>query len=403
MSSLHRHYRILQWRIKRRLDHYEARITDLLYGRIKARGKLWLLWWFLKGFEWVFKAIVKARLWLYQKRLLKQEFLGCTVIVIGNITVGGTGKTPVVEKFARELMARGRRVAILSRGYKRKESGLLQKLLSLIDAEAAAPIVVGDGLGRLRCDWRKAGDEPYMLAQNLPEAIVIVDKNRVKAGAYAIRKFGADTLLLDDGFQYLPLKSRMQLVLIDQTNPFGNGSMLPRGILREPLSALKRASFIFITKSDGRPPAELLEKIKKHAPHVRPIVCTHVPKGLNSLDGTRVEPLRGLEGTKVLAFSGIAVPESFENMLTKLGASVVKGLRFSDHYAYEPEDIEQIISMAEGVGASMIVTTEKDAVRLSPMSTKIPVYYLRMEVEILSGAKDFGEAIERVTNIDINV
>jgi tetraacyldisaccharide 4'-kinase len=394
-----RHYRILQWRIKRRLDHYEARITDLLYGRVKAKGRLWILWWFLQGFEWLFGLIVSWRLWLYQNRILKQQYLGCMVVVIGNITVGGTGKTPVVEKFARELMARGRRVAILSRGYKRREAPLLKKIFSLFDPEVSAPVVVGDGTGKIRCDWKRAGDEPYMLAQNLPGAIVIVDKNRVKAGAYAIRKFGADTLLLDDGFQYLPLKSRMQLVLVDQTNPFGNGAMLPRGILREGVSALKRASFVFITKSDGAPSDELLKKIKQHAPNVSPIICAHCPKKLMTLDGARSRPLEILNGAKVFAFSGIAVPESFEGMLKKAGAKIVQSFQFTDHYAYEPEDIEQIVRTAEGAETAMIVTTEKDAVRLPFIQSRLPVYYLRMEVEILSGAKDFGEAIERITGV----
>lgn len=394
--SLQRRVRVLKWKMKRRLDYYEARITDLLYGRVRPTGRLWFLYTFLAGFEWLFRAVVHLRLRMYEARVMKQEYLGCLVVVIGNITVGGTGKTPIVEKFARELLSRGRKVAILSRGYKRKEVGWLRKLFSLIDPSVSKPIVVSDGTGKVLTDWKRAGDEPYMLAHNLPGAVVIVDKNRVKAGAYAIRKFAADTLLLDDGFQYLPLKSRLQLVLIDQTNPFGNGSMLPRGILREPVSALRRSSYVFITKSDGSPTEELLDVIKKYAPNTSPIVCAHEPKMLVSLTDESTLPLEKLRNAKVMAFSGIAVPESFEMLLTKAGADIVKSMRYADHYNYEAEDVEQIVKSAQMSGAQMIVTTEKDAVRLPAMDTTIPRYYLRMEVEILSGSKNFHEAVESI-------
>lgn len=398
--SLRRRIRVAKWQLKRRLDYYEARLTDLLYGRVRATGRLWLLSVLLMPFEWLFRAVVRLRQAFYNARLFKQEYLGCQVVVIGNLTVGGTGKTPIVEKFARELIARGRRVAILSRGYKRKEAGWLKKLFALIDPTVLKPIVVSDGTGKILTDWRRAGDEPYMLAQNLPGAIVIVDKNRVKAGSYAIRKFGADTLLLDDGFQYLPLKSRLQLVLVDQTNPFGSGAMLPRGILREPVSALRRSSYVFITKSNGTPPDELLSAIKAYAPHTSPIVCAHVPKVLVALDGQTTLPLQKLHGAKVLAFSGIAVPQSFENLLTQAGADTVKALRYADHYDYEAEDIEQIVKMAESSNVQMIITTEKDAVRLPRLKTSLPCVYLRMEVEILSGDKNFEHAVAAICQLE---
>ena len=321
------------------------------------------------------------------------------VIVIGNITVGGTGKTPIVERFARELIKRGRKVAILSRGYKRKESGIIHKIVALFDAQAAAPTVVSDGSGKVLCDWKRAGDEPAMLAHNVPQAVVVVDKNRVKAGAYAIRKFGVDTILLDDGFQYLSLKSRLKIVLVDQNNPFGNGSMLPRGVLREPLKALRRADYIFITKSDGTPSEELLSLLKLYAPKLTPIVCAHQPKflrALNPSDENETQPLSLLKGARILAFSGIAMPESFERMIKECGGELVRSMHYADHYAYDAEDIEQIIKTAEGSSATMILTTEKDAVRLPRLNTHLPCYYLRMEVEILSGEKDFSKAMESI-------
>jgi tetraacyldisaccharide 4'-kinase len=175
--------------------------------------------------SWLFSGIVQLRLWLYGQRILHDQPLGCLVVVVGNLTVGGTGKTPVVEKFARALRDRGRKVAILSRGYKSKAAAVLEKVVVLAHAtprsrrrasSATASIVL--------LDSEQAGDEPYMLARNLPGVVVLVDKNRVKAGAYAIKRFGCDTLVLDDGFQYLPLKGRLNLLLVDKTNPFGNGT-----------------------------------------------------------------------------------------------------------------------------------------------------------------------------------
>jgi tetraacyldisaccharide 4'-kinase len=393
---LARWYRVWNWQLKRRLARAEVHLSELLYGKKPPRGRMWLVAGLLRIFEGIFRLIVRVRVWLYAHRLLKQNFLGCQVIVIGNLTVGGTGKTPIVERLARALSERGRRVAILSRGYKREEIGWLKKLLALFDPALLQPTLVSNGKGKLFCDWRRAGDEPYMLARNLPDVAVVVDKNRVKGGAFAIRKLGVDTLILDDGFQYYPLKSRMNLLLIDQTNPFGSGAMLPRGILREPIRAMRRANYVFITKSDGHPSPKLLETIRKYHPGLDPILCTHKPQRLVCLTGGPDLELEALQGADIVAFSGIAVPESFENELRRRGANVVKAHRFADHYAYEPEDIEQVVSSAVKAGVRMIVTTEKDAVRLDAVSSLVPLYFLRMEVEILGGQGSFDSALAEI-------
>ena len=209
-----------------------------------------LTYWLSKA--WLLIA-VKLRRFLYNVRILRDSTLGVQVIAIGNLTVGGTGKTPVVEKFARELRDQGRNVAILSRGYRSKPPPLHERLLNkiLFREDTTPPRVVSDGKSLL-LDSEMAGDEPYMLASNLKDVVVLVDKDRVKSGRYAIEKFGCDTLLLDDGFQYWKLRGRRQdIVLIDCQQPFGNERLLPRGTLREPPSHLARASTIFITKSDG--------------------------------------------------------------------------------------------------------------------------------------------------------
>src|SRR5881394_2054911 len=226
----------------------------------------------------VFLLAVKLRRFLYNVRLLRDSTLGVQVIAIGNLTVGGTGKTPVVEKFARELQNQGRTVAILSRGYRSKPPPLTRRLWNklLLRDDTTPPRVVSDGKSLL-LDSETAGDEPYMLASNLKDVVVLVDKDRVKSGRYAIEKFGCDTLLLDDGFQYWKLRGRRQdIVLIDRQKPFGNDRLLPWGTLREPPSHLARAKTIFITKSDGNS-HELRRRIAQYNPSAGIIECIHHP------------------------------------------------------------------------------------------------------------------------------
>ncbi|MSU64575.1 MAG: tetraacyldisaccharide 4'-kinase [Opitutus sp.] len=388
--------------IKRQFNALELYTVDVIYGRRAGAGPA-LYGAFLQGLSWIFNGVAQARLWLYQHRILHDQPLGCLVVVVGNLTVGGTGKTPVVEKFARALHDRGRKVAILSRGYKSKAPPAWRKWWrALTHEEEPPPRIVSDGKTVL-LDSEQAGDEPYMLARNLPGVIVLVDKNRVKAGAYAIKKFGCDTLVLDDGFQYLPLKGRLNLLLVDKTNPFGNGHLLPRGILREPISHLRRASYVFFTKSNGERDPELERLIEEHNPGVDIIECAHRPKylqrfGTIAADGPGArEPLTYLKGKRVLAFSGIATPESFEKFIRDLGALLIGRERFLDHYRYAEEDLAELFALAQRGGAECLVTTEKDAVRISEtMSCPLPLYYLRLEIEILRGAADFDEAVGRI-------
>src|SRR5947209_6978455 len=226
----------------------------------------------------LFQAAIKARRFLYNVRILRDSTLGVQVIAIGNLTVGGTGKTPVVEKFARELRDQGRNVAILSRGYRSKPVPMHEWLLNkvLLREDATPPRVVSDGKSLL-LDSEMAGDEPYMLASNLKDVVVLVDKDRVKSGRYAIQRFGCDTLLLDDGFQYLALQSRLDVCLIDRNNPFGNHYLLPRGTLREPITNLKRASYIFITKSSELGAKKLRKAIRQFNDTAEIIECAHHP------------------------------------------------------------------------------------------------------------------------------
>ena len=390
----------LSW-LKRKFRAFELYTVDIVLGR-RADAGATVYGAFLQALSWLFSGIVQLRLWLYRHRVLHDHPLGCLVVVVGNLTVGGTGKTPVVEKFARALHDRGRKVAILSRGYKSKAPPFWQKWwFSLTHTAEPPPRIVSDGV-RVLLDSETAGDEPYMLAKNLPGVVVLVDKNRVKAGAYAIKKFGCDTLILDDGFQYLPLKGRLNLLLVDKTNPFGNGHMLPRGVLREPIKHLSRASYVFLTKSNGERDNDLEALIREHNPNVDIIECAHRPQYLQrfGVPVTAVdarEPLSWLKGRRVFAFSGIATPESFEKFLRDLGALVMGRERFLDHYRYEEEDLAELFAAAQREGAECLITTEKDAVRIAETRLcPLPLFYLRLEIDIIRGAADFDEAVGRI-------
>src|SRR5580765_617725 len=278
----------------------------------------------LYGCSKLFQVAIKVRRFLYNVRILRDSTLGVQVIAIGNLTVGGTGKTPVVEKFARELSNQGRTVAILSRGYRSKPAPFHQVLINklLLRDDTTPPRVVSDGKSLL-LDSDMAGDEPYMLASNLKDVVVLVDKNRVKSGRYAIEKFGCDTLLLDDGFQYWKLRGRRQdIVLVDRHEPFGNERLLPRGTLREPPSHLARASTIFITKSDGNT-TELRRRIGQFNTTAGIIECVHHPLYFEDVFTGERHPIEALKDRKIASLSGIAQPESFEQSLVNLAGELV--------------------------------------------------------------------------------
>jgi len=356
-----------------------------------ARGSLFLL-------SKVFTVLVKARRFLYNVRILRDSTLGVQVIAIGNLTVGGTGKTPVVEKFARELRDEGRNVAILSRGYRSKPTPLHERLLNklLLREDTTPPRVVSDGRSLL-LDSESAGDEPYMLASNLKDVVVLVDKDRVKAGRYAIEKFGCDTLLLDDGFQYWKLRGRRQdIVLVDCQQPFGNELMLPRGTLREPADHLARASTIFITKSDGNT-AALRQRIAELNPTAGIIECVHHPLYLEDVFTGQRSDISMIKGRKVASLSGIAQPESFEHNLVNIGSELVYSKRFADHHRFTQQEILNAINRSKKRQAEMIITTQKDAVRFPKIDRRdLPILFMRVEIKIVAGADDFQDCVRKI-------
>lgn len=352
----------------------------------------------LLGSSKLYTFIIKVRRFLYNVRILRDATLGVQVIAIGNLTWGGTGKTPVVEKFARELRDEGRNVAILSRGYRSKPQPfhvwLKNKLLFREDT--TPPRIVSDGKSLL-LDSEMAGDEPYMLASNLKDVVVLVDKDRVKSGRYAIEKYGCDTLLLDDGFQYWKLAGRRHdVVLIDRQEPFGNEHLQPRGSLREPPSHLARANTIFITKSDGKT-EELRRRIAAGNPSAPIIECIHSPMYLEDVFTGEREELSFLRGRKVGSLSGIAQPESFEESLVQLGADLVYSKRFADHHRFTQQEVLNAINRGKKRQAEYIITTQKDAVRFPKLDRRdLPILFMRVEIKILSGADDFRDCVRKI-------
>ncbi len=380
------------------IERVETYVTDLLDQRrhrprdIVAKAGLFVL-------SRIYRSIVQFRIYIYKHRIFRDRTLGCLVVSIGNLTVGGTGKTPVVEVFSRTLEKNGRRVAILSRGYRNKGKPFVEKIVDILfkKSEDIPPRVVSDGQ-RLLLNSEMAGDEPYMLASNLKDVIVLVDKDRVKSGRYAINTFNADTLVLDDGFQYLPLKPRLNILLVDATNPFHNHHLLPRGLLREPIKNIRRADYIFLTKSNGGTAYRHLKKfIKKHNQQAEIIECTHRPLYLQNIYSKEIIDLKYMNGKRVASISGIAAPESFEKFLRTLGSELVNTARYADHHRYTQQEIIDFINQSIRKDAELILTTEKDAVRFPMLDRRdLPILLMRVEIDILSGQENFDQCISRI-------
>ncbi|MBQ6472434.1 MAG: tetraacyldisaccharide 4'-kinase [Victivallales bacterium] len=389
--------------LRDQLEKVEQYTVEIINGRSCTRwDRLYRA--FLFFLSHAYRLAVQLRMMLYDNAVLRRQNLGSFVVSVGNLTVGGTGKTPVVELLARTLAARRRRIAILSRGYRSRPRTWREKLVALFHKEhRLPPKVVSDG-SKVLLDSQQAGDEPYMLARNLlategrTGVAVIVDKDRVYGGQFAISRYGVDTLLLDDGFQYLRLRPRINIVLVDTTNPFHNHEMLPVGLLREPIEDITRADYIFLTKSSGKRNLERLRSfLHRHNPKAPVIECNHEPRHLQDLlDGTQ-RPLETLRGKKVAAICGIAVPESFERYLEQLGATIVYRKRFVDHHRYKESEIRDFHAHAAEAGAEILLTTEKDAVRIPNIKFgAIPFVFLRVEINILHGQEHFDDCIRRI-------
>lgn len=323
---------------------------------------------------------LRAHLAGYRLGLAKRLRLPALVISIGNLTVGGTGKTTAAASVAHWLWEQGRRVALLSRGY--RGSG---------ERDA---VIVSEGFGPL-VDVATAGDEPYMLAQALPSVAVLVGKDRRLTGRLAVERMGADALILDDGFQYHRLVKDIEIVLVDALTPFGYDFLLPRGMLREPLGHLARADGVWLTHCDlvrRDDLAAICARVKEVAPRARVWQTMHVPVRLRGADGEVADP-GAVHGRRICALSSIGNPASFERTLERLGADLVAKVRFPDHHRYCGEELHEIAA-AQAADAEWIVTTRKDAVRLPPGPAGKSVWVLEVELAELLGERALPEELD---------
>lgn len=354
----------------------EDYVTGLMKNP-KPRGKDRVALFFLEKLESLYLSqVVKKR----DKALVAAESVGVPVISVGNITAGGTGKTPCIIRIAELLKAEGHRPAIISRGYR---SGL--------EKEGG---IVSDGRSIL-VSQKMAGDEPYMMALKLPGVPVLVGKDRFRSAEKA-KELGADILLIDDGFQYWSMKRDRDIVLLDCTNPFGYGHALPRGLLREPLEALRRASLFILTKSDQAAPSKI-EEIKRTLRKIagnRPVISScHSPSGVVAYGAWKSrnprEPRPETKGKRAYLVSGIGNPGAFAETAKEAGLFLTGEMAFDDHHAYEEEDIRNAESEARRYGADIIVVTEKDAVKMMNLTSMekstVPFYVLEIEMTFPEG------------------
>ncbi len=308
---------------------------------------------------------VRARSLFYSLGLFKTRTLACPVISIGNITVGGTGKTPLVMALAKGLMEKGISVAILSRGYKRKR--ISKPIVSDGEAIFLSP--------------QESGDEPFLMARVCRGIPVLVGKDRFTNGRIALQQFGVRGLLLDDGYQHLALHRDINILLIDSHIGFGDHTLLPRGILREPLSHLRRTDIFLLTKVENPQTVQPLErKIHQIHPSSQVFHSHYEPVSLVSPNDDE-EELDSLKGRKILALSGIANPVYFSSLLRKCGAEIIGEAVFPDHHPYTPEDLSSVEEKSRR--ADYIVATEKDMVKLKELGIRhLPIRALRVEMKI---------------------
>lgn len=307
----------------------------------------------------LYAAGVRWRLHRYRSGHRKINHLHAPVISVGNLTVGGTGKTPCTAFIANFLHAEGLSVAILSRGYKRQSNGLVE---------------VSNGQ-EILCEAAQAGDEPYLLAHLCPGIRVVVNADRYEAGKWLEARTRMDVYLLDDGYQHLRLHRDLNVLLLDGENPVGNGSLLPHGILREPSSEIRRADLVIATRAERANRDALHALVGSLNPAAPLFFAQHAIIGFKLLNAA--PPLVNLTNEKIAAFSGIAQPERFFADLQQKQLQIVHQQSFPDHHRYTREEVESFIAQATAQQAAAIVTTEKDAANLPAnvlTTSTLPVY-----------------------------
>lgn len=352
----------------------------------------WLLLALLRGMSYLYEFGVSCKLTMYNSGIMRKEKLPCCVISIGNITVGGTGKTPTAQKMAGIVKAMGYRVVILNRGYRShwgKEIG-----------------VVSNG-EKIFMTAYEAGDEAYLMAKTLPGIPVIIGKNRAVTGRYAVEKMNAEVIIMDDGYQHWQLERDLDVVLVDTLNMFGNGCVLPRGTLREPLENLNRGDIFLLTKTDQSSKLsriQLRNTIAKYNAGAPVVESIHHPKNFVEIAdwykgiSNNYRDLEELRGKDVMVFSAIGNPSSFEQTLSSIGLNILEAVRYPDHHDYGMLEMQYINERASSLKAVAMVATAKDAVKIPTefiySDREIPLYILNMDICITEGMDKFKEYID---------
>ncbi|MBS0150328.1 MAG: tetraacyldisaccharide 4'-kinase [Nitrospira sp.] len=332
--------------------------------------------------SWFYGLVIRLGLWCYRQEWCVSTRLPCPVISVGNLTVGGTGKTPMVILLTEWLQAKGRHVAVLSRGYKRTST--------------APHLLVSDG-SRVLVGPSEAGDEPFLIAQRCPQAIVAVGGDRVALGRWVLGQYPVDCIILDDGFQHRALHRDIDVVLLDATDAMGLDALLPAGRLREPLSEVKRASAVVMTRADSRSDVEAVCS-RLHAvgyPVQDVIEVVFTPECVVAV-GThmRRSPEWG-QGKKAWLVSGIGNSRSFHRSAQSIGIEVVGETAFEDHHSYDYHDVQKIRIDAKTKWVDIILTTEKDAGKLSSFLTSDDSWWaLRLQANVVRGEESLRRLIE---------
>ncbi|OGW33388.1 MAG: tetraacyldisaccharide 4'-kinase [Nitrospirae bacterium GWC2_56_14] len=342
-------------------------VEDLIYGRRRSLlvgpilSALSLLYCF---------ALFARRAW-YRLPWPGKKTLPCTVISVGNITLGGTGKTPAVIEVAGLILRNGHRPAVISRGYGRQDESHIA--------------IVSDGR-TVQHDPLRNGDEPVLIAERLTGVPVVVGADRYQASLAALGQFHPEVIVLDDGFQHIRLRRSIDIVLVDAAEPFGSGRLFPAGILREPLTALKRAHAILITRADRGGDLSTLKETLSRYTAARIFTSSHVPLDLVNIATNETRPLSSLQRIAVCAFSGIARPASFLSLLQSLGAVVKCSRTYPDHHVYDKNDLANIFQQAADEQVNMIITTEKDAVRFHSLRPE-GIWALRISLQVVESGE----------------
>lgn len=366
-------------------DNFRKRVEGVIFSR--SSHPFNSLATLLHGVSWIYKCLIIARNSLYDRQVVPSQRLPCAVVSVGNLAVGGTGKTPMAVYLAKQIQALGYRPAILSRGYK----GRCEK----------KGAVVSDGRSIL-CDARQAGDEPYLMANLLPTVPVVVGSDRTRAGRIALDRFSPDVLVLDDAFQHRRMHRDLDILLLDGRAPFGNSFVLPRGPLREPVRSLERCHAVVLTRCPGQPTDVYRKVAGKVRPrpvfrtHHQPLVRGILPEGhtpdrcrlIHDLDGSS-PPLGSCRG---YAFCGIARNQAFFDTVRQMCGEVTGHMGFEDHHPYLPADMQRITAAARAGNSECLVTTDKDFVRL-PQTMRLPMPLLVLGIRI--AFDDDGNAFNR--------